>query len=169
MTNVIPSEEYKRVRREYRARFLFIGSLALLLCALFTAAALIPAEITLRTLAPAPNPAGAAPGNTAADTTAIKNSQGLLTAVSSLSATSSLNAIGDALSARPPGISIVEISYDISGHVITLSGTAANPEDVNAYRMALQKNPEFESVSVPVQALLGTQNGAFTMTLGGNF
>jgi hypothetical protein len=40
---------------------------------------------------------------------------------------------------------------------------------INVYRQALQADPHFKTVSVPVGDLAGTQGGRFSVTLSGDF
>jgi hypothetical protein len=170
MTNVLPPIADKRLKAEYRARFLLIGSMILLVSAICFLGALAPAEIALMT-APAV-PVVAAQGSAADlknDQAAITNTKALLAALQPITATSSLNALAAALSARPSGISINRISYNVTTNTITLVGTANTPDSVNAYHVALQNDPRFTNVSVPIGALLGEEDGSFTMTISGNF
>jgi hypothetical protein len=167
MANVLPSPEYRRLRSEVRARFLLVGSFVLLVCALGVLCAFLPAEIAIATAAmPASVPAQSVPSDPQSDRAAIQSAQSLLTALSPVMATSSLQELAAALSARQSGITIDAIVYSISTKTITLTGNAAAPGEVDSYRAALAKDGHFSSVSVPVAALIGEQNGGFTMTLG---
>ena len=41
--------------------------------------------------------------------------------------------------------------------------------EIEMYRTALDSSPHVESVSIPVNALVGSSDGAFTMTISGDF
>jgi hypothetical protein len=79
-------------------------------------------------------------------------------------------ALTTALAAQPDGVEISNVAYR-SGDIgtIVLTGTASGRENVNAYREALSNSGAFESVSVPVAALVGALAGNFTITLSGAF
>jgi hypothetical protein len=167
MANVLPLQEYRRLRKEMHARFLIVGSLVLFVCALAVVAAFLPAEIAIATSATSVSaPSRDVPSDPQSDRTAIQSAQSLLAALSPVTATSSLDSLAAALSARPSGIEIDAISYSVADRTIALTGKAPAPGDVDSYRAALAKDPHFTSVSVPVDALIGEQDGSFTMTLG---
>jgi hypothetical protein len=78
--------------------------------------------------------------------------------------------ISKAISLRPSGITLQRITYQAGAlGEITFIGEALSREQVNEYRETLAEDPVFESVSVPVAALVGASAGNFTMTLKGNF
>ena len=78
--------------------------------------------------------------------------------------------IAKANSLRPSGVTIERITYQ-RGETgeITIAGIAQSREHVNAYREALEGEPLFERVSVPVAALVGASEGNFTVSLYGKF
>jgi hypothetical protein len=70
-----------------------------------------------------------------------------------------------ALAARPADVVVTNISYRSGERSIVLAGVSPRRSAMDAYRSALENSEAFTSVSVPVSALLGTQDGRFTVTL----
>ena len=170
MANILPPADYKKVRNEYRARFLLVGSIIVFASASFVIAALVPSEIAVATYE-VPSVASATTSNAtiSSDTAAIKHTQALLTILAPATTTPSLDPLSFALAARPAGVSIATISYSVTNHTISIDGHANTPAETDAYRAALQNVPAFTNVSVPVGALLGEQGGGFTITIKGHF
>jgi hypothetical protein len=102
----------------------------------------------------------------------MTNAKALLSELSPLvsASTTPTAVITEALSLRPPGITVDEISYT-SGNPASLMlvGSAATNGAISAYKTALASDALFTSVSVPVGALVGTDGGRFSMTLSGDF
>ena len=169
MSNVLPPEARARIRSEYRARFL-LASLCLIVVGASVIFALLPAAVSLAAVPIPSAPATATVSDTATDLVAIKHTQGIVAALaSSTAATSSISALESLLAARGSGITINLITYSAAAHTITLNGSAASPADITAFQDALQQNPIFTNVSVPVGELFDAQGGAFTMTVSGTF
>lgn len=163
--NLLPAVPQQAIRKEIRARFLLAFSLVFLGAAMIAALALAPAEVSLVFFSPpsAQSPQGNA--NPTEDSAAITQTKALLAAVQPFESTSSLEEISQALSSAGAGISINDISYTESSESLTIGGTAQTPDEVNALRQSLQQDSAFSNVSVPVSALLGSQNGDFTITM----
>ena len=154
------------MKAEFRSRFLLIASLVILACALLFILALVPAFAAVASFAPATSHVVSQEGgDVAADSAAIAHTKALLAALSPLSATSSLDAILAALSQSGKGIQVDNISYSVSQRSLALAGHADTPGDVNTFQQALQSDLRFSDISVPVSALLGSQNGSFTITM----
>jgi len=67
---------------------------------------------------------------------------------------------------RPEGVLIERLEYQSTPiRQIHIMGTSRAREPVNDFRTILQREKLFESVSVPVAALVGALDGRFTMTL----
>lgn len=177
MANVLPREAQKKVSRSFRARYVLVGSLALLASAIVTLLALLPAYVVVyveRTSVSgdaslAASPAGA---QEKSDRDDILRAQMLLKDLSTTasSTTVGLDAIRAALEKRSKGITVQTISY-VAGETgtIMVGGTAAGREDISAYATSLRADPRFKSVSIPIGDLAGTGNGRFTITLTGTF
>jgi Tfp pilus assembly protein PilN len=166
MSNLLPPQAQKRMRAQFRARFLLVFSLVLLISAILFALALLPAEASLLSFA-SPDVQQNAQNNTtlAADSAALVHTKALLAQLAPMNATSSLDALAAALSQTGPGITIDDIEYSVSGQTISLAGHAQTPDEVNTFNEALQSDLRFGNVSVPVSALLGSQDGSFTITM----
>lgn len=155
--------------KRLRARFVFTASLVLCIAAVIASLSLFPSLISVR-IARASLPAQAEISESARDDqTQNARALALVAALSPLAnATSSpAEVLFAALGERPAGMSITAMSY--SKGKIELSGVATNREAVSVMRDALEKDGRFSSVTVPVAAIVGTQEGRFTMTLTGDF
>lgn len=171
MANVLTLEEKKNLDRRMRARFILVGALVLTIGAAVACLALLPALVSVQVAHASLN---APPEESAAardDQQKASRAQVLVTALGSLASatTSSANALAGALALRPTGISVTAITYQANAHTIQLSGTSPRREAVNAFRDALEGSGAYSSVTVPVAALVGTQEGRFTITLKDGF
>ena len=174
MANVLPLDAQKRVWRLYRARFMVALSILIFALAVILGLSLIPSYLAL-SLATSPTrdvpeTARAQP----ADAAAIARAQALIGQFSpSLTSTSSPTALlRKAIEARPAGLTLNHLSYQAgqqsaTGEII-LVGHAPR-EKIAAYRNALTSAKTFSSVSLPVAALVGSDNGRFSITLRGDF
>lgn len=174
MSNVLPQSEKKAAQRRMRARFLFIGSCALGAGACVAILSIMPAIISLKIARAALDAShrDEAQGNPSEDQTAALRAQGLITALLPIANASSspTAALSIALAQRPAGLSITAITYTGGAKgTLALTGTANRREDVSAFRDGLEKTGRFSKVEVPVAAILGTQEGRFTITLSGTF
>lgn len=98
--------------------------------------------------------------------TLIEESRPILAATSSPS-----RAIASMLAHKPAGMRIERIAYTAgpAGEArLVVSGAAARGH-VSAFRAALASDARFESVNVPVGALIGAEGGAFQFTIVGSF
>jgi len=171
MANVLPFEEKKRLSRRMFARFIFVLSLTLILGAVIASLALLPAILQVRIA----QEALTSPENEVARTARDDQAKGaraqiLMDALSPIvlaTSTPATEALDAALALKPASVSISNISYGPGS--IQLSGVSNNRQAVNAFRDALEKDSHFKTVAVPVAALVGTQDGRFTMTLTGNY
>ena len=170
MANILPLQAQKKIWHMYRARFLIAASLVSLALSALAALVLVPSFLALELAAPPlSDTAARSAANTPTDVVTISRTQAIIAALSPIfSATSSPSqAIIAALSARPPGVVVQNITYTAAPARITFTGTASR-DAIGAYRDALTKDPQFTSVAVPVDSLIGTNNN-FTMSLQGNF
>lgn len=172
MSNVIPQAARKEVARAYRARYLLTASLMLLALALSSALAFVPGYLTLRA-AMAPVPGTPTDAATQSDHDAIAAAHAYLDALTPLTSatTTPTDALALVLAHRESGIRINAFSYTpgATSDTLVVSGNAATPSALDAYRRALAAEPLFSSVSVPVSDLVGVQDGRFSMTLIGSF
>ena len=171
MSNVLLPENQKRVLRMQRTRFLFIFAAVALLCAFLFYVALLPGYFALvvgdvkvkgETASASSTPPIAALRETMAAITQLHASIGATTTPSEI-----LQVI---LAAKPAGVSLDTLSY-ASGKPgkIIVSGNAQRSDLIQTYRAALDSDARFDSVNIPVSALVGSGDGSFTMTLSGTF
>lgn len=169
MANVLPPEEKKRVLREVRSRFVLTMAVVLLVGAAVAVASLMPAlinvQLALRSLPGEVELSGTARD----DQTKHARALALVTALNPivLATTTPSGTLIAALGAKPTGVSVTGINY--SKGQLVLSGVSRDRQAVNDYLEALEADARFSSVSVPVAALVGTQDGRFTITLSGQF
>lgn len=161
------------LRRRMSARFLLIGSLMLAASAILAILAILPAYISVSiSRATLESSTEAAVQSPSGDQAAAQRTQSFITLLKPLaSATSSpATTLVTALTQKPAGVSITSISF-VGGakQTLILSGVSSRREAVNQFRDALEKTGLFSSVAVPVAALVGTQEGRFTITLTGSF
>jgi hypothetical protein len=172
MTNVLPSSDMQAVLRAARARFLLTGGIAFALAGIGSCLVLIPALF----MAAAPEEGALQQPEVAqqeaAHREAIFHTRAMLAELAPLATErrSFHEALTTALAAQPEGVEIASVAYRSgSAGTIVLTGTASGRENVNAYREALSDTGAFETVSVPVAALVGALAGNFTITLSGAF
>ena len=168
MSNVLPHEAQKVVWGMYRARFVVAGSLVGLAAAALSGLALLPTYLALQVGQRDSSPEISSRGSVdQADREGIIHTQSLLAALSPLLAatTTPTETIALALSLRPANVTVDHVSYTSgSPSTIMIVGSAAR-EAINAYRQALQSDPHWKSVSVPVGDLAGAVGGQFSVTL----
>lgn len=173
MANLLPKDFQKHLRRVERARLLLVVALVALAAALIAFAALLPASIALYHTSRIESSAGSRiPTLSEGDHAALQEIRGMVFALKliAVATTTPSEALLHALSPKPPSVAIDHVTYaaGVPG-TLTLSGTSPSPSAINAYRAALAADPHFSSASVPVSALIGANNGRFTMTITGNF
>ena len=168
MANVLPPETKRHLDTIMRSRMVIILSLMLLLGAGVASLALTPAFIMLQFASSALDEQVSDSrqlSDQAAAARAQALTQGLLPVATATSSPSS--ALAHALSLRPSGISITSLS--VTANKVVVQGVASRREAVQEYREALDADPRYTQVSVPVAALVGTQDGRFSITLTGTF
>ncbi len=179
MSNLLPKERLEFVWADYRSRLILAGALVFLGVAILAGIAFLPAYVVLRVGTSSQEKQSAdiasqsgANSQSRTERADILRSQMLLARVAPIiSATSSPTEIlNSALALRPNGISINHINFvSGKGGSVIINGEARGREDINQYRDSLSKGGRFEGVSIPVGALVGSEGGAFTITLTGNF
>ena len=171
MSNLLPDSYLKQLLRNFRARFILVGSLLSVAAALVSVLALLPGFIMLYSTRPDTVPASQNSEQSKKDAIEAGTIQ-LLTKQYAplLSVGSTTNAVFQALSVKPQKIHIDHISYSFGeASVLILSGVAENRSAINEYKEALSHGELFKSVSVPVGDLVGALGGKFRITLVGNF
>lgn len=170
MANVIPREGLTKILKRNSARFILVASGMIAAAALIAILAIMPAYISVRIARAAVEASIRESGGAAsADQEAAVHTQGLIASLTPIAnaTTSPVAALSVALAERPAGLSITSITYASDKSTILLTGIAARREAVSALRDALEATERFSSVTVPVAALVGAQEGRFTITLTG--
>ncbi|OGG58574.1 hypothetical protein A2765_02515 [Candidatus Kaiserbacteria bacterium RIFCSPHIGHO2_01_FULL_56_24] len=172
MSNVLPQSEKKAARRRMFAHFLLIGSIAFGAGACVAILSIVPAFLSVKIARAALDASQRdhAQGSVSEDQSAAVRAQGLITALQPIANASSspTEALSLALAQKPAGLSITAITYTGGAKgTLALTGTADRREAVSAFRDGLEKTGRFSKVEVPVAAILGTQEGKFTITLSG--
>lgn len=170
MANVIPREGLSKIGKRNSARFLFVGACMSAAAAIVAILAIMPAYLSVRVARASVETAAQQSGGTAtADQEAAVRTQGLITNLTPIAnaTTSPVGALDVALAEKPAGLSITSITYTSDKSTIVLTGTASRREAVSALRDALEASKRFSTVAVPVAALVGAQEGRFTITLTG--
>lgn len=151
------------------ARFVGVTALELIVTAMIAAAALVPSVLILAYEKAEP-PAPVIPPTS--DMTAIAHTQSLIKEVAPmlLSTSSPSSLIVQALSLRPKGVQVTHVSYAAGAPgTLIIVGTGGSRDAIQTYQAALQGTGRFDSISLPVDVLIGKQGGEFTMTLTGAF
>lgn len=170
MSNVVTTQHKKNMDRAMRARFIMLAGAMLLLAAFVALLSLAPTYLFLRIATTAIERSEQnVPPEARQDQMISFATTNIVQALTPIAnATSSPSAgIAAALALRPAGASITTVTY--SKGTLTLTGKAARRESITNYRAALEKSGLFSSVQIPVSALVGAQDGKFTITLKGTF
>lgn len=171
MANVIPREGLSAVRKRNMARFVFVGAVIFSSAAIVAILSILPAYVSVRVARASVDAVNreAAAESRSEDQQASARTQALLNVLTPIaSATSSPSeSLIIALSEKPAAISITSISYVAGTKTIEIAGTSAQREAISALRDALEASGRFSNVAVPVAALVGAQEGRFTVTLSG--
>ncbi|MDO8562044.1 MAG: hypothetical protein Q7S05_04455 [bacterium] len=179
MANVLPKETIQSVWRDYRNRLILVSALVFLAIAALAFLSLLPAYVVLKveenseanqasatSTQSNPNPQSRTERNdiTRAQTLLVRATQIVF-------ATSSPTEVfGAALALRPDGVTVSKITFVSGGKgTVEIIGESMSRDSINNYREALSKDKRFKSVSVPVGALVGGEDGKFTITLTGDF
>lgn len=166
MANVLPHARTILLRRMY-ARLIIVVGLTLAGMALIAILALLPAYIATSVAR-----AGVSSVESASASEEQVEAARALALIQTLrqfaTTTDASSVLLDALARAPEGVAITAIRYNGGDSAsFVLSGTSARREGVNRYRDILLADQRFGSVTVPVAALVGTQEGRFSITLSG--
>jgi|SRR3989344_9062814 len=171
MSNVLPQENQKKVLRAQRTRFLLVFAEVALLCALVFYIALLPGFFALIVGGvKAQNETVAA--STTSQATTLRETKTRVTQLSAITGATSTPSeiLRIILAAKPEGVSIDTMSFTAGNPgKIVVGGGALRTDLIQAYRKTLDADAHFDSVNIPVSALVGSDNDTFTMTLSGSF
>ncbi len=177
MSNILSSVERARVARIARDRLILCSSLMMSLVAFVALLAITPSLLTVAI--PLMTSQGAVSSAEAESAALQEEGRSQASRTRSMVAVlapfaeerASVNArITQLYALRPSGVSIETITYQsgVQGQ-ISITGVSDAREPVNDFRTILMAEGGYESVSVPIAALVGALEGRFTMTLSGTF
>ncbi len=177
MSNILPPSERARVARNARDRIILSASVMFSLAALVALLALVPSLVSVAIpLMTSRNMPSSAETERASlheeNRTEASRTRAMLVVLAPFATERPpvYSRISKLYAVRPSGVSIETIRYQSgSPGQITVMGVSDAREPVNDFRTALVGEGEYESVSVPVAALVGALEGRFTMTLSGSF
>lgn len=172
MANLLPEATQKKVWATTRAHFVAVSAYVLLASAAFSALALLPSYLVLTIAVPAAE---------IQQTTATTSNKVLMAEIAAtqaivkgiapvLSATSSPDGrVAAVVAAKPKTVKLTHIAYTVGKpSVLMITGSAVDRDAINTYRAALLA-ANVGNVTVPVSALVGTEDGQFTITVSGDF
>lgn len=170
MTNVLPPADRLHMWIFFRTRFIKAGSIALVSLALLALVSIAPSYILLTIN----KPLTSSQDGPAADTQAQdkKDAQRARALIGDLlpifaATTTPMDLIEKTLLLRPEGVTVSHISYTQDGDTTTvvLRGTTSARGQAESLRKALEDSGYFQSVSIPVNDLIGAGGNQFTVTL----
>lgn len=166
MANVLPPQFKKSLWRVQRAHYALVFAIMLGILVVVGAVALAPSYLALEIASPR---VPEIPENTQREVTdplALARANALVTnLMAATHATSSPSELFAMIfDASTSEIVVDSISLTESGSRIAVSGTGSR-EGISAYRNILSENDLFSSVSVPVGALVGSENSRFSITI----
>ena len=168
MSNLLPQSAQRKAWALVRSRAIFTVSLVMSGAVFVALLALTPSLVIyythILTVAPATQLRATTTNQNGA---VLTQTQTTLSQLAPLSfAASSTPIINIFLAARPKGVMINRFTY-VTGKssTISVSGTAETSDILNEYRLTLASSGYFSAVSIPINALIGSKDGHFTMTL----
>lgn len=171
MANVLPKESKQKILLAQRARFIFAFSSVALAVAFICYFALMPSYLALVFGGAKIETNDKAATSTPPQAVILRETKAMIASlIPVVSATTTPTQILQTIfSSKPPGVTIARINYSSAKQgTIVLSGSAVRATEIEMFRTALDDSQHFESVSIPVNALVGSNNGAFTITITGD-
>ncbi len=175
MSNVLPQETRARIETFVRYKFVVILALILIGSAFIALLSILPAYVSIYVpklaLEETSRELREAEAQANDDRTTVARTKALtaeLGAVRSEPVIAPL--IETVLAEKPRTITISNIVFRPgSPGSLVLTGTSEDRRDLEAYRERLTALGRFDTVSVPVAALVGALSGSFTITISGTF
>lgn len=147
---------------------LFLVGLILLVSACLVMLALVPSAVVVRSAFIRSAQEAVTPNSRSEDSRALVEAQALIGQMNVLLGTSTpVSLIADILAKRPPKTTVNHITY--TPGTLVFSGAAEHRDNVNVFRTTVAADARFVGVTVPINALVGVEDGAFTMTVTGSF
>ena len=175
LTNLLPPERLRAIRRDYFMRLNVVVAIFLILLSAVAATLLIPTYLFLTESVAAENAhlagieltTSSPNGGLSARLTRLSNEAKILTALAAApSVSDTLRAI---FAVVHPGITLSSFSYSSAAKggkkTVAVSGIAATRDVLRAYQLALQNSPFASAADLPVSAYASDSNIAFTITI----
>ncbi|HEY4510480.1 MAG TPA: PilN domain-containing protein [Candidatus Paceibacterota bacterium] len=181
MVNLLPDEDKKEVEREYKRRLVIVSGSFLFIAIIFAAVLLIPLLFFLKS----GEKQIRAMGGSSEEKLIASNAEESVKTVKDLKIKMAVLGLKEDEYKRPgdvfrelvrdvpKGVKVKGISYSIPPAdkkkklylSLRLDGTALTRGELLTYLEALKKNPEFSSVTVPVQDLLKERSLDFSLSI----
>jgi hypothetical protein len=173
MSNVLPPEAIKKMRRANAARLVLIGSLFAVCSACVALLSLLPTYALIATPAAVEVQGDALSVSEKEERDEIARARLMIRELMPLAVStttrSGIDIVSSIIDARPNGIFLRSINLELGEEAkIIIAGTAASRELINTFRISLMKDAAFTNVAVPLQNLTSMQ-GEFTLTITGTF
>ncbi len=171
MANLLPPPQQKIVLGTQRTRFLFVFAAMALGCAGIFYLALLPGFLTLR-VGGVKAKSQSIVSATSTELTVLREMKTAISQINPImrASTTPSAILQDIIEMKPAGIAITAFTYT-SGKPgkIVVSGSAQSSDLIQTFRAALASDARFDSVNIPVSALVGASDGGFVMTINGSF
>ncbi len=170
MINLLPQRQLRRARREYRLRLATLSSLALALILGSSAAFLVPSFLFARiergtALATYERLKVTLNGGALEDSRTLSRTAELLEMVEQKSA-SVLPHVRQLLRARPQGVSLSRVAFEVREHAqFSITGVAETRDALLMFRDQLRDYDGFETVELPIGNLAKATAIEFSLTI----
>lgn len=177
MINLIPNEEKKKVFKDFYLRFVAVFFIMLGASLVFASAAILPAYFTssieeslisARLKTQQNEPISLPDQNTLAVIKDLKGKLALIEENKKNNFIFSQKVINEIILKKTPSIKITQISYrndPESGKSIDISGVASSREALLAFRRALEDDPSFSKVELPISNFVRESNIKFSLSI----
>ena len=177
MINLIPNQDKKKMAKNFYIRLTALCFAMFGICILFVSAALLPAyfvSLTKKDLAEERletqinNTVPELDKQSLATIKNLNNQLSLIEETQKNTFSVSKNIIQEIISQKMSDIKISQISYQIdpkNGKMVTLTGFAPSRERLLTFQQALQADPNFKSVDLPISDFLKNTNIQFNLVL----
>jgi len=176
LTNLLPQERQRTLRRDYFLRLGIVAALFLVVLSFISAVLLLPAYVflTLSSRAKEEHLTGIESTLSSSDEaalsarlTALSNDAVVITALAG--APSAIATIREMLAVSRPGISLSGFVYSLSAGKnpgkLSISGSSATRDALRNYQLALQSAPFALSADLPISAYAKDTNIDFTIAV----
>jgi hypothetical protein len=171
MSNVLPGEVRARLERRVWLRYITVVALMCAVSGFVALLTLLPAYVTVyvpkRALEESTRELRSLEAQANGDRMVVAQTRALMAELTAVPVEPKITPLIRAvLAEKSDAITITSIAHRPGS--LVLVGTVTDRRDLEAYRERLAAMETFESVSVPVAALVGALSGSFTITLTGS-